>query len=108
MKKYVFVLNAIEVLERLLNGRHVEGALFIDQDTGKLTFRAYNRLSRLRLKDELLKKTPWGWLKGSLRRYKRYSSIPNDLSLEEQLTMFDEENELIKQAQIDQHIIDSI
>ena len=108
MKKYVFVLNAIEVLERLLNGRHVEGALFIDQDTGKLTFRAYHRLCRERRKDDLLKKTPWGWLKGSLRRYKRYSSIPNDLSLEEQLTMFDEENELIKQALIDQHIIDSI
>ena len=108
MKKYVFVLDAIETLEKLLNGRHVEGALYIDQDTGKLTFRAYNRLSRLRLKDELLKKTPWGWLKGSLRRYKRYSSIPKDLSLVDQLTILNEENELAKQALVDQHIIESI
>ena len=108
MKKYVFVLDAIEVLEKMLNGRHVEGALFIDQDTGKITFRPYHRLSRERRRDELLKKTPWGWLKGSAERYKRFSSIPKDLSLVDQLTILNEENELAKQALVDQHIIESI
>ena len=108
MKKYVFVLDAIETLEKLLNGRHVEGALYIDQDTGKITFRPYHRLSRERRRDELLKKTPWGWLKGSAERYKRFSSIPKDLSLVDQLTILNEENELVKQALVDQHIIDSI
>ena len=81
MKKYVFVLDAIEVLEKMLNGRHVEGTLFIDKDTGRLTFRPYHRLSREHKKVELLKKTPWGWV---------------------------EENELAKQALVDQHIIESI
>ena len=108
MKKYVFVLDAIETLEKLLNGRHVEGALYIDQDTGRLTFKPYHRLCRERRRDELLKKTPWGWLKGSVKRYKRYSSIPKDLSLVDQLTILNEENELAKQALVDQHIIESI
>ena len=108
MKKYVFVLDAIETLEKLLNGRHVEGALYIDQDTGRLTFKPYHRLCRERRRDELLKKTPWGWLKRSAERYKRFSSIPKDLSLVDQLTILNEENELVKQALVDQHIIDSI
>ena len=50
----------------------------------------------------------WGWLKGSAERYKRFSSIPKDLSLVDQLTILNEENELVKQALVDQHIIDSI
>ena len=108
MKKYVFVLDAIETLEKLLNGRHVEGALYIDQDTGRLTFKPYHRLCRERRRDELLKKTPWGWLKRSAERYKRFSSIPKDLSLVDQLTILNEENELAKQALVDQHIIESI
>ena len=57
---------------------------------------------------ELLKQTPWGWVKGSAKRYKRYSSIPKDLSLVDQLTILNEENELAKQALVDQHIIESI
>ena len=43
MKKYVFVLNAVELLGRLMNGKRVEGVLFIDENTGRLTFKAYNR-----------------------------------------------------------------
>ena len=61
MKKYIFVLNAIELLNQLMNGKRVEGVLYMDQNTGKLTFKAYNRQSRIRHKDRLVKKLPWGW-----------------------------------------------
>jgi hypothetical protein len=73
-----------------------------------ITFNAYNRLPRKRQKDDLLKKTPWGWLKASIERVKRYSSVPKDLSLEEKLAIFDEENELIKQTLIENYIIESV
>ena len=43
MRKNVYVLNAIELLGQLMNGKRVEGVLYIDQNTGKLTFKAYNR-----------------------------------------------------------------
>ena len=108
MKKYIFVLNAINVMAKLLKEKRVEGVLYLDEDTGKLTFKAYNRLPRKRQKDDLLKKTPWGWLKASIERVKRYSSVPKDLSLEEKLAIFDEENELIKQALIENYIIESV
>ena len=63
MKKYIFVLNAIELLGQLMNGKRVEGVLFLDENIGKLTFKAYNRQPRVREKDRLVKKLPWGWVK---------------------------------------------
>ena len=33
MKKFIIILNAIEVLKMLLSGKMVEGALFIDKTT---------------------------------------------------------------------------
>jgi len=46
MKKYVFCVNALTVMARLENGLSVEGSLFKDKESGLLTFRPYNRLSR--------------------------------------------------------------
>ena len=46
MKKFVFIMNALAVMERLENGLSVEGRFFKDKETGALTFRPYNRLSR--------------------------------------------------------------
>ena len=108
MKKFVFVLNAIELLAQLMNGKRVEGVLYIDQDTGKLTFKAYNRQTRIREKDRLVKKLPWGWVKESLLRVKRYSSLPKELTLPEKLAILDEENEQAKNALIENYIIESV
>lgn len=106
MKKYIFILNALELMSKLYVGKRVEGVLYVDQNTGRLTFKAYNRQTRVRQKDELMKKTPWGWLKASVERVKRFSSLPKDLSLPEKLAILDEENELVKQALIDNYIIE--
>ena len=80
MKKYIFVLNALELMSKLYVGKRVE----------------------------LMKKTPWGWLKASVERVKRFSSLPKDLSLPEKLAILDEENELVKQALIEDYIIESV
>ena len=108
MKKYIFILNAIELLKLLLDGKYIQGVLYMDQNTGRITFKAYNRQPRTREKDVLVKKLPWGWVKESMTRKKRYSSIPKDLTLEEQLAILDEENELAKQALIESYIIESV
>ena len=91
MKKYIFILNAIELLKLLLDGKYIQGVLYMDQNTGRL-----------------VKKLPWGWVKESMTRKKRYSSIPKDLTLKEQLAILDEENELAKQALIESYIIESV
>jgi hypothetical protein len=106
MKKLVLIDE--EVLVRLLEGKHVEGSLFRDKWTGIITFNAYKRLVKKRVKDVLIKKTPWGWLKGSAERNKRYTSMPNDLTLDEQLEIMNQENELAKRALIESYIIEGI
>ena len=106
MKKYMVIEE--EVLVRLVSGKYVEGSLHRDKWTGMITFNAYNRLPRKRQKDDLLKKTPWGWLKASIERVKRHTSLPKDLSLPEKLAILDEENELVKQALIENYMIESV
>ena len=78
-KKYIFVLNAVIVMAKLLKEKRVEGVLFLDENTGKLTFKAYNRQPRVREKDCLVKKLPWGWVKESMERIKVFGSFPKDV-----------------------------
>ena len=106
MKKIVLIEE--EVLVRLVEGKHIEGSLFRDKWTGIITFNAYKRLAKKRVKEVLIKKTPWGWVKASVARKKRYTSVPNDITLEEQLEIMDQENELVKRALIEDYIIESV
>ena len=106
MRKYIELSE--EVIARLVCGKCVEGSLHRDEWTGKVTFRAYQRMPREREKDRLVKKLPWGWVKESLLRVKRYSSLPKELTLPEKLAILDEENELAKNALIENYIIESV
>ena len=98
MKKYVFVLNAIELLNRLVNGKRVEGVLYMDENTGRLTFKAYNRQPRVRLKDVLIKKLPWGWVKESQERVKVFGSFPKDYGTVSIMGLLEEQMQDAKNA----------
>ena len=106
MRKYIELSE--EVIARLVCGKCVEGSLHRDEWTGKVSFRAYQRQPRVREKDRLVKKLPWGWVKESLLRVKRYSSLPKELTLPEKLAILDEENEQAKNALIESYIIESV
>ena len=104
MKKYVLVLNAIELLKQLMNGKRVEGVLFIDENTGKITFKAYNRQPRRREKDRLVKKLPWGWVKESLERIKVYGSFPKDMGTAQVMGMLEEHTANAKNVLIEREL----
>ena len=104
MRKNVFVLNAIELMNQLMNGKRVEGVLYVDQNTGKLTFKAYNRQPRVREKDRLVKKLPWGWVKESVERIKVYESIPKEIGTPRILAVIDRETKEAKNAVIDREL----
>ena len=104
MKKYVLVLNAIELLKQLMNGKRVEGVLYVDGDTGKITFKAYNRQPRRREKDRLVKKLPWGWVKESLERIKVYGSFPKDVGTAAVMGMLEEHAGNAKNALIEREL----
>ena len=75
MKKYIFLLNAVELLKKIATEKRAEGVLFIDTETGRLTFKAYNRVSKKRRPDRVLRELEHGWLKESPTRFKFYSSV---------------------------------
>jgi hypothetical protein len=104
MKKYIFVLDVINVMAKLLKEKRVEGVLFLDENTSRLTFKAYNRQPRKRDKDRMVKKLPWGWVKESKANQKRYTSFPKNMSLEEKLALMDRDNEMAKAVLIEREL----
>ena len=107
MKKYVFVMNAIELLQRLVSGKRVEGVLYVDGDTGRLTFKAYNRTClKRRAKDRLIRLLEHGWVKESAERIKVYESIPKNLGTARVMAVLDRESDEVKEALIDREIIE--
>ena len=108
MKKYIFILNAIELLKLLLDGKYVQGVLYMDQNTGRITFKAYNRQPRPREKDVLLKKLPWGWVKESVARIKVFGSFPKDVGTAQVMGLLEDNTRDAKNALIDRELIDFV
>ena len=78
MRKYVEI--PLEVMERLVEGKCVEGSLRVDELTNKVVFRAYNRVSHRR-KDRVIAYLEHGWIKESSQRYKFYNSVRKDIGV---------------------------
>ncbi len=104
MKKYIELSD--EVIARLVSGKCVEGSLRRDEWTGKVTFRAYQRQSRVREKDRLVKKLPWGWVKESIERIKVYGSFPKDMGSAAVMGLMDDHNRSAKNAMIERELIE--
>ena len=97
-----------EVIARLVCGKCVEGSLHRDEWTGKVTFRAYQRMSRIREKDRLVKKLPWGWVKESIERIKVYGSFPKNIGTARVMGLLDDNTREAKNALIDRELIDIV
>ena len=78
MKKYIEI--PAEALENLENGKYVEGSLHKCKQTGKIVFRAYNRISRKK-KDRIIRQLENGWLKESATRIKFFNSVKKSLGI---------------------------
>ena len=102
MKKYIEI--PMEVLERLVDDKCVEGSLRRDRWTGKISFKAYNRQPRIREKDRLVKKLPWGWVKESMERIKVFGSFPKDFCTAQVIELLNEHNQDAKNALIEKEL----
>ena len=82
----------------------MEGVLFMDENTGRLTFKAYNRQPKKREKDVLVKKLPWGWVKESMERIKVLGSFPKDLGTARVMGLMEEHTKEAKNALIEREL----
>jgi hypothetical protein len=109
MKKYIYVLNALELMSKLYVGKRVEGVLFVDENTGRLTFKAWNRKApKWRRKDEVVRQLESGWVKESPEKYKLFISVYKKLGLARILNIIDREAKEAQDALFDKELIESI
>ena len=87
-----------ETWARMLTGRRVEGTIGLDKWTRKKDFNAFNRHRKKRLRDRLIKKLPWGWVKESPENVKVYTSLPKVYGLDTILDYLDEDHETAREA----------
>ena len=104
MKKYIFILDALELMTKLMVGKRVEGVLYMDENTGHLTFKAYNRQPRVREKDRMVKKLPWGWVKESMERIKVFGSFPKEVGTARVMGLMDDNHHDAKNAMIEREL----
>ena len=104
MKKYVFILNALELMTKLYVGKRVEGVLYMDENTGRLTFKAYNRKSQVRYHDRLLHRMEHGWVRESKERIKVYESIPKELGTARVMSILERETKEAKNTLIEREL----
>ena len=102
VRKYIEIEEG--VLKRILQGKTIRGGIRKMDEGFCLTFKEYKRLPYARYKDVLIEKTPWGWMKKSLIKTKRFAGFPSDLTLEEKLKILDKENELNKKTLIEEEL----
>lgn len=95
-----------ETWARMLTGRRVEGTIGYDKWTGKKDFNMFHRRTRSRLRDRLIKKLPWGWVKESRERIKLYESIPKEFGVMKVLETLNEEYETATEAIVNNDIVE--
>ena len=106
IKKYIEIPE--EILIRLSEGKYVEGSLHRDEHSGHITFNAYNRKPRIRLKDRIIRILEHGWVKESEQRIKVYESIPKDIGTARVMSVLDREIKSAKDALIDRELLDCV
>ena len=88
----------------MLTGKRIEGTIGLDLMTGVKDFNMFHRTTRSRLRDKLIKKLPWGWVKESKERYKVYESVPKEMGMPRVLSTLDDELSEAKDALIDHEL----
>ena len=67
-------------------------------------FNAFVRHRTKRLRDKLIKKLPWGWVKESQENLKVFTSVPKEFGMETVLAYMDEDHEDAKKALIEREL----
>ena len=95
MKKTIDLTK--ETYAGIENGKKVPGVIYLDHETGRLTFKAFNR-NKKRSKDKLICELATGWLKESSQRLKFFSSVKKTLSASKVYDAMD--NDLFEAMQV--------
>ena len=108
MKKFIFVVNAIELIARLLAGESFEGKLYIDKDTQVLTFKAWNRKAPKYTRYRKTGDTDYGGLWKSDRHLLWREKFPLSMGLDRILTAMEADKNQAQKNVVTDYIIESV
>ena len=106
--KYITIAVDEKSYARMKEGLRVEGSVGYNPNKGMGDLNAFNRKKRVRKKDRLVKKLPWGWVKESLKQLKVFGSFPKDLGTAEVIGLLNDPTRSAKNALIEREIIESV
>ena len=111
-KKFITILNVIEVFNRLSKGLTVEGALFIDKETHMLSFKPYNMAKYqpgyYKRKENLIAETDFGRITETPKKIKIYESIPKRLGVDRIINALHRDVKDMTVAIVNREIIDRV
>lgn len=104
MRKIVFITNVLDAMKGLKKGKRIEGALYVDKNTGVLTFKPYFRKQTTYVPDKLICYLEDGWVKESARRIKVHVSFNKLLGIARILSMLERDTRDAKNALINKEL----
>lgn len=113
MRKFINILNAIEIFNRLNKGLTVEGSLFIDKETHQLSFNPYKMAKYQpgyykRLKEVVINETDFGRITETPKTIKHYESYPKRMGVQRMIAAVERSAKDVKNAIMDREIIDRV
>ena len=100
IKKFIWIMNALQVLEALASGKRLVGELYIDK--------AFNRSGKKRKKDKTIRHLEHGWLKESAKNLKYYESIPKKVGMASVISILERDTKIAKETLIDFELINRV
>ena len=109
MKKYIFIMDVLNIIAGLKNGKRIEGVLYMDKDTGMPTFKAYNRKPKgSRPKDKLLCYLEHGWVKESAQRIKVFESLPKRIGTTDMIAALERETGMAENVIVERDFFEGV
>ncbi len=108
MKKYIFIINFVELVKKLLRGESVEGRLYFDRENNRLTFLPWNRKAPKKRKYQKISDLDGGWLGESDLHIVRYEKFPKSLGLRCIMDLFRRDEKQTLEALVDKDIMDHV
>ncbi len=108
MKKFIFILNALNIMSELMKGKRIEGALYVDKNNRLLTFKPYIRKAPSCSPNKVVCYLENGWVKESERRYKVYDSFNKRLGMARIISILERDMRDAKLALINKEMEESL
>ncbi len=108
MKKFIFIIDFLGIIVRLLKGESIEGRLFLDKENKRLTFQPWYRKAPKHPQYKKLCDLDAGYLAETDKHIVRHEKFPLSVGMEGMLQLLKRDEEQTVNALKDRDIIEFV